>query len=156
VKTKPSIWVSIIFGVLAVIYVIAFALFVSHLGEMTSTLTQANPGASPGRVDDLVNQALIIGGGYHLACALVFGWLTVMTRRGWDGARIAAPIVLALDVAGAVYSEAPVLLPQERPYIIAVQVIAAVLQVAAIALLWRPLGGRPSGAASQRGRQEAG
>ena len=133
--------VSLIYGVLAIAYLAALALFLAHQREIADTIRRVNAGLTGAGLDELVSRAVIVGAGYHLLTALTFAGLAVGAALRGSWVRLAAPVILVLQVLGGFYDNAPGLLPAQALYINIVNATAALLQLVAIALLWRSRSG---------------
>lgn len=138
---RQSATPALIYGVLAVVYLAALALFLAHQGEIADTIRRMNAGLTGAGLDELVSRAVLVGAGYHLLTALAFAGLAVGTTVRGSWVRLAAPVILVLQVLGGFYDNAPGLLPAQALYINIVNATAALLQLVAIALLWRSRSG---------------
>ena len=123
-----------LYGAIAIVYLVAFLLFVGHRDEASATL--AGAGLSGARLADAVSRAMVLGGAHHLVLVGLLALCGLLVFAGrTDGARLLALPVLAIDAPGAVFSRADAVLPRERPYIVAVQAIVVLAQPPAIWLL---------------------
>lgn len=132
-----------ILALMVCVHLVDIVLFVGHRGELRHSVVEVSPNLGTAQVTASVDRLTLLGVIPHLVFAAAFAvvWLALPGGRPW--ARRAAITVLAADIVAGVFAVSVMRwLPSVAVAIAAVVAVSVVLQIAALAWLWRSAASR--------------
>jgi hypothetical protein len=131
---------SAIFIVLALLQFVVPALWVVHRSDIWNAVAALNPSLPAETSRGIVDGTIFGSVGLHTLIAILYVWLAILTRRGYRHARMAATVLLVLDMLGGWLSfhASSNLLSSRLPYVIGAEAISLGLQIGALWALWGP------------------
>lgn len=131
---------SAIFIVLALLQFAVPALWVGHRSDIWNAVAALNPSLPPltsrGIADGIIFGSL----GLHTLIAVLYVWLTILTRRAYKHARMAATLLSVVDTLGGwlSFQISSNLLPSQLPYVMGAEAIGLGFRIGALWALWGP------------------